>query len=42
MTEWYKVGTIVAVNLGIILWSIIQTRSGYLHRQSLKENKRKN
>lgn len=29
--EWYQVGTIVAANLGLFLWSVRQSRTDFLH-----------
>jgi len=31
--EWYQVGTIVAANLGLFLWTVRQSRADYLHCQ---------
>ena len=33
MMEWYQVGTIVAANLGLFLWTVRQSRADYLHCQ---------
>jgi len=33
IVEWYQVGTIVAANLGLFLWTVRQSRSDYLHIQ---------
>lgn len=31
--EWYQVGTIVAANLGLFLWTVRQSRTDYLQCQ---------
>lgn len=31
--EWYQVGTIVAANLGLFLWTVRQSRADYLQCQ---------
>jgi hypothetical protein len=29
--EWYQVGTIVAANFGLFLWTVRQSRTDFLH-----------
>lgn len=31
LMNWLKVGTIVAANLGMFLWTVRQSRTDYLH-----------
>lgn len=31
--DWYQVGTIVASNIGLFLWTVRQSRADYLHCQ---------
>jgi hypothetical protein len=36
--EWYQVGTIVAANLGLFLWTVRQSRADYLQCQKSIES----
>jgi len=39
--EWYQVGTIVAANLGLFLWSVRQSRTDFIHTQRIIDEIRK-